>query len=298
MASSYLLHMDSHFNRALWLIGLVLVLGGCTPEPLPITLEQAPVKLVIASQVIPGDIMIVTVTKSFGALTFDENEDDADQGDAILQQLLVDSALVTIAYEGIVDTLFVVPDVPGVYWSVSTPQILNTTYELNALDYRTGLTASAQAEMLEQATFNTITATNTSTDNIDRMELAFEFDDIGPESNWYVMTAFPTDVNSGSGDPFNENEIPTTTLLLSDSQFSSDVISGSHEVLEFTADTLVVQLSHISREYHDYLALRAQGGDLLTSVLNEPINYPSNVENGYGYFLTHYPDVKVVLVDE
>ena len=290
--------MASHFKLSLWVLGAALLLGSCTPDPLPITLDQAPVKLVIASQVIPGDIMIVTVTKSFGALSFDENADSTEAADALLQQLLVDSALVTISYEGLVDTLFVVPDLPGVYWSVGTPQVLNTVYTLDVFDHRTGLSASAEAEMYEQATLNTITATNTSTDNIDRLELEYAFDDVGPEDNWYVISTFPTDSDVGSGDPFNENEIPTSTFLLTDHEFEGDLIAGTHEILEFTADTLIVQLSHISREYYDYLALRQQGGDLLTSVLNEPINYPTNVDNGYGYFLTHYPDLKVVLVED
>lgn len=276
---------------------LTVALIGCLPEPLPIALEQAETRLVIASQVVPGEIMIVTVSKSFGALTF--SEEDGDPGDELLDQVLVESAEVTVSYDGIVDTLFAVEGLPGFYFSVETPQILNTTYRLDVFDPETGLVVSADAEMLEFVPLDAVTATFESTDFFDETTLNYTFTDPAGVSNWYMLNVFELDDLDGSGNMiFSTTGSAVSTTLITDQSFNTSEISGSIELFEFDDDSLVVSFSNISEEYFDYLTLREQGGDLLTSLLNEPINYPSNVRNGYGYFLTHYPDVQVVAVGE
>ena len=56
-------------------------------------------------------------------------------------------------------------------------------------------------------------------------------------------------------------------------------------------DSLVMTLSNINEDYFNFLSLRKRSQNLFTEIVNEPINYPTNVENGLGFFNTHFPDI-------
>ena len=46
-----------------------------------------------------------------------------------------------------------------------------------------------------------------------------------------------------------------------------------------------------------YLNLRKKSENLFSQITQEPINYPSNVQGGYGFFNTHIPDVRFFLLN-
>jgi hypothetical protein len=54
---------------------------------------------------------------------------------------------------------------------------------------------------------------------------------------------------------------------------------------------VIVTLSNVSKGYFDYLSARQRGGSGFAGALGEPITYPSNIVNGYGYFSSHYPSI-------
>ena len=69
--------------------------------------------------------------------------------------------------------------------------------------------------------------------------------------------------------------------------------SHSHDEIDVTfEDSLMILLSNISEGYYSFLMSRERSGNFLAEATNEPINYPSNVENGLGYFNTHYPSLR------
>ena len=63
-------------------------------------------------------------------------------------------------------------------------------------------------------------------------------------------------------------------------------------------DTAVVMFSNISEEYFRFLDARARGGNIISSVTGEPINHPTNVQGGYGYFNTHNPSIRQVVIKD
>jgi len=280
---------------------LAVLLTGCLPDPLDIELEQAPVKLVISSQVVPDRAMFVTVSKSFGALQFSEEEEDSLSSDEI-DQLLVRNALVTVSYNGITDTLIALPDdAPGVYLSLNTPQFLNTTYTLNVYDPETDQSVSSQAEMLAQVTLDTAYASRSTTGSgglfeVDVTTVNYRFNDPPNEDNWYMVNFYANNTDSSSA--FNNDNVPTVTEVLADATFENSSYAGEVEIFDWPQDTIFVAISNISEEYYDYLNVRQRTGNVLSQVLSEPIEHPSNVIGGYGYFLTHFPDVEVVAVNE
>ncbi|MGL4598052.1 MAG: DUF4249 family protein, partial [Bacteroidia bacterium] len=56
-------------------------------------------------------------------------------------------------------------------------------------------------------------------------------------------------------------------------------------------DTIAVTISNISKGYYEFLSAFKRSGSFVNQLSGEPINYPTNVENGYGYFIAHYPSI-------
>ena len=63
-------------------------------------------------------------------------------------------------------------------------------------------------------------------------------------------------------------------------------------------DSVAIALSNISESYYEFLKKREKGGNVFTELTNEPINYPSNVKGGFGFFNTHFPDVEYFDLNE
>jgi hypothetical protein len=280
-------------NIAIFSAFFGLFLTSCIPKPIPIELGTAETKLVVSSQVIPNATMIVTLSKSFGVLSFSEENGDTT-GQELLDQLLVDSAIITISYSGFTDTLYPIPSAPGLYASIGTPSLINTDYTLNIYDPELNQTVWSTAEMLEQVQFDSVTAIIDSTALFTYTDVTFSFQDLSGEN--YYMVNFYSESNDSvqSGSPFQAGQnIPTETVLLHDQTFSG-TYSDTHRLWEWEEDSLFVSISNISQEYFEYLTLRQKSGNFFTDLVKEPINYPSNIEGGYGYFTTHFPDVKLV----
>lgn len=275
----------------------LLILLGCVPKPIPIELEQAEQKLVVASQVIPNSVMVMTLSRSMDTKGFNSNNDSLTQ--EVLDQLLVDSGLVTISYNGITDTLFY-SGLPGVFVSLNTPQYLNTTYYLKAKDYITGMEVTSTAFMLNQVNFDTVSASIDSNNFFKEITVDFTFDDPSQETNWYMVN-FYAEADTGStsgGVDLSENEnIKQETIILSDKNFTNSNVSVSHKLIDWEQDTVFVSISNISEGYYNYLNARLRSGNLFTSIVSEPVNHPTNIEGGYGFFTTHVPSLRTVKVD-
>src|SRR3990170_7404578 len=74
-------------------LALIIIMWGCLPEPLDV--QGIPVvkpQIVVSTQIIPDQSVVVLLTKTFGAL---DASDDSDL-EELLKQIAVDDASVTI----------------------------------------------------------------------------------------------------------------------------------------------------------------------------------------------------------
>ena len=62
-------------------------------------------------------------------------------------------------------------------------------------------------------------------------------------------------------------------------------------------DTLAVMLSNVEEDYYNFMKLREDTRFGLAAAIGEPINYPSNVEGGLGFFSLYAPDVRVFILE-
>lgn len=211
---------------------------------------------------------------------------------------MVNNAFVTISYDGIIDTLFHDSNFPGVYVSFQTPIFTNTSYNLYVYDSLTKEEVTSQATMLRQVQFDSVEAKFEKFQDLTDIKVKFSFTDPANEENWYMVNFYKFNNDSlQSNDPFLEDSTSNETLLISDKTFNNQVYQGEYNLFNWTNDTIFVSISNISKPYFEYLDARKKSGTLFTNLVKEPINYPTNINGGYGFFNAHFPDVAIVEVE-
>lgn len=274
------------------------LLMGCVPEPLPLTLPQYEQKIVVGAQVIPDYLMVVGLTRSFTALSSAGNSGSGD--DDLFDQILVDSALVTITSSQGIDTLFSIA--PGVYASLNELEQPGGLYTLEVYDYDIDERVTATTAMQRNIPLDTVfSSADYSGDTT--MYAHLEFTDPVDEDNFYLLTVF--------------SQNPTEAAL--DINFFFDNGSNNLEYQEIFTDrdsngvnfkrmiafpnlskndSVVVSLANVSEDYYAFLLARSRSGNLLSDITNEPINYPSNVNDGLGFFNAYYPSLRFLQLGE
>lgn len=288
------------FQAFLVLFALVSLHTACnlSPKPLDIAIEEPPQRLVISSYWIPPQGAIFTFTRTFSALL---GEDSIDLNDAyIIDRVLIDDASALIRYNGTVDTLFKIG--PGVYGSLNTTQFLATDYVLELTDLETQQTVRAVTRFLPKILLDTLYPVQRILPNLGDtiFTFKFQFTDIPGVENFYLATY--TDINtlaenfSLGGGFLNFNQIQFNVFT---DKNNGDGVSISYQpdIGGGAGDTIVVALSNISKGYYEYLAAYKRSGNLLSQLTGEPVNLPSNVEGGYGYFSLTRPSAKTVILN-
>lgn len=276
----------------------ILLLFSCTPDPIDIEIPSFQPKLVVASQIIPNQVMVVGLSMSFSALSNAENQGDTANSN-FLDSVLVEHALVTVSYSGKTDTLYKVQ--PGIYVSLNTLQQDYGVYTLYVKDSVSGNEVTATSVILPKVSFDNVTPIITKNPGDTVIQVQYSFTDIPGVDNWYVVNYYvkKPEADSTSFDLNTFNSIGSSQLLssfelLSDKTFGGPAYSKT-TTLEGAApsDTIAVAVSNISEGYYKFLTAYKRTRTILNQLTGEPITYPSNVYNGYGYFSTHYPDIRV-----
>ena len=288
---------------------LIILLGvlffSCLPKEKEVKINKFSEKLVVNSQVIPNNIMLVSLTRSFSILS-DGYTPSSDEGgntmtNDLMNKVLVEDAIVTVSYSNNIDTLYMLA--PGMYASLTTPQYKDVEYTIHAIDKSHNLEITATEKMLSQVEFNS--AEFVYEEGI--LNFKFSFDDPS-EINYYMLNIFRKNGN-GNTDP---NKVDINTFLsngnayiggdvFTDLNFNGTTTAAkiklSNYVPAATQDTMIVTISNISIGYFNYLSVRNKvNNNIMSQVFNEPINYPTNVQNGLGFFSTHFPDTKVLIL--
>lgn len=265
---------------------LPILIFSCRPKDIDINVESQDPKFVVFSHVIPNSYMLISLTKSFSAL---EPQDSVN-----IEDLLVGGAAVSVKFDN--ETVDFYELAYGLYASLETPTTAGINYELTAIAGNDTITALST--MLAQSTFETVTPVITKTPTDTTTSINITFNDNPSEDNWYIINVYkkdPTAETDGiDGVNFfgNGSNVLAKTVLLSDDQIPGMYTSTLKLDNVHHTDSIVVTLSNIGEDYFNYLNLKQGTGNVFTSLNLEPVNYPSNVDNGYGFFNTHYPDIR------
>ena len=288
--------MTRRLNIGFMRITMYLLMGGtivsgCLPEPLDV--KGVPVvkpQIVVSTQIIPDQSVIVLLTKTFGAL---DASDDSDP-EELLKQIAIDDAIVTIA--GPRGTYELEPLENGLYGGLIIPFEVGEEYELKV-----------NSESLGEVSAVTTVKPLVSFDDI-KAELVFNgFDDTlaqityrlsdPVEQNWYMLNVQQIESDEILDDLLNPRAF---TRLMDDQNFNGGTHQETFRVFPrdfIPGDTIAVLLSNISKDYHDFIDLRLDNRFSFVEYLSEPVNYPSNVKGGRGFFNLYIPDVKIFVLE-
>ncbi len=287
----------SFFVSVFTVSAISMLVEGCVPQPIDINVEPAESKLVVASQAFPSQTVLVALTKSFSPLAPLSNNDSISQAD--VDKIIVSNAFVTLTYNSRIDTLQMIT--PGVYISFNTLLSDYTTYSLYAKD-ASGAEITAVTSLLPQVKFDTVYPYITRSPEDTVVSVHYELTDNTSQENFYVVNFILKQPSKGGsldlGSYFSSgsNKILSSFDLLTDDSFTSGKLTKdiaiSSDIVTYK-DTIAVEVAHISKDYYEFLTVYRRSGNPINQLTGEPINYPSNVRNGYGYFNMHYPDGKI-----
>lgn len=272
---------------------VALFLSSCLPDPLEV--EGIPVvtpTIVVSSQIVPEESVVILLTKSFGAL--DASEDSDPQ--TLLDQIAVTDALVLVEHGGITDTLGHLGN--GIYGGVDVELVPGIDYNLRVTSVSLG-TVTATTQVKPQVQFTDVEAILYPDSFDDTLaQVTYSFRDPAPENNWYMINAIKVE-----RDDLEENLLDPRdfVLLRDDALFNGGAYTETFRIFprEFSeGDTLALYLSNVSEEYYDFLQMRIDNRLNLVEFISEPLNYPTNVKGGLGFFNLNLPDVRIVFLEE
>jgi hypothetical protein len=261
----------------------LILLTSCRPKNIDINVKAAESKLVVFTHVIPDNIMIVALTKSFSVLDGNTTAD--------FSNLLISGATVQMKFNG--ETFNFYELNPGIYASFEKAFQVNENYELFACYGKD--TIHSYTNMLAKINFNSITPIIDKNSSDTNVFINYSFNDIKGIDNWYLINVYKKLQNSSSTDFVNyfnngANAL-IKTILISDKEFG-DTYSSKDKLdnLKYN-DSIVVTLSNINESYFNYLNQKNGTGSVFTQLNIEPITYSSNIINGYGFFNAHFPQI-------
>ena len=259
---------------------------SCIPEPLPVkgipTLEP---KIVVSSQFIPDEGLVVFVSRSLGALDAGENSEPEE----LIQQLAITDATVVFINGSERDTLISLGN--GFYGGIDLNTEDNVVYELIVSNPEFG-EVNAFTKQLSFINFDDIEADIIFNEFDSLARITYTMND-PVEENFYMINVQRYSSTQELTSLLNPRIF---TKLFDDTKFNGQTYSETFNVLfqEFLpGDSIAVSLTNISEPYYQYLKLRNDSRFGFSEFASEPINFPTNVKGGLGWFNLHTPDIRL-----
>lgn len=289
--------MDLNFKYIREILYSTLAIGSvmitsCLPDPLPVDdIPQLKPKIVVSSQILPDQSIVIFLTKSIGALDASDNSDP----DELLQQIAINDAVVIIYNDEISDTLTFIGS--GLYSGNSIDFQEEKTYSLKVESPSMG-SVSSSTEVKRQVLFESVEGRIYDNGYDTLADIAYSFVD-PPGKNYYMVNVQRYYSELEAEDLLNPRIF---THLETDNHFEGQL--RSNEILVFggrdffPGDTVGVFLSNISQPYYDFIEVRLDSRFNFADFLGEPANYPTNISGGLGFFNLHIPDVRILVLEE
>jgi hypothetical protein len=275
------------------LVGIALgsmLFWSCIPDPLEVRgVPGVNPQIVVSSQILSDQSLVVLLTKSFGAL---DASDDSDP-EELLDQLAINDAIVILTGNAGTDTLTFISS--GIYGGLTRPLQGEQRYTLQVKSPTMGeVTASTIAK--NPVRFDEIEAGLIFNGFDDTLaQVTYKLTDL-PGRNFYMLNVQRIRRESLERQLLNPRAF---IRLVTDESFDGTEYSERFRVFptDFSdGDTLAVYLSNISEEYYRFMKLRVDNRFSFVEFLGEPINYPTNVVGGKGFFNLYLPDIRTFIL--
>lgn len=290
--------MVSGFSRKSQLLGYGIALvsvafwWSCLPDPLEVrNVPRAKTEIVVNTQIIPDESLVVFLTKTFGALEASDNSDPFE----LLSAITVNDATVILDGPASSDTLLFLGT--GVYGGVELPLRAGDVYTLRVNSPSLG-TVQATTTVTPQAHFESLSLKrhfNGYDDTLMQVSYAIKDPD---DRNFYMINVQRLTLRDDLVEHLLDPHV--YTRVIDDSEYNGMVITDTLHATprDYAAgDTVAVFLSNIQEPYYNFIKLRLDNRMGFVEFVSEPVNYPSNVEGGRGFFNLYIPDIRVFVVE-
>ncbi len=265
---------------------IIVVMTSCIPDPIEVrnVVEEKP-KIVVSSEIL-GSTVTILLTKSIGPLDANANTSWV----SLLTDIVVSDATVRIQSGS--GQFYTLNYHDGAYSTSSMPLIVGQTYTLNVGSTKYGL-VTATTILQPQVKFTNISA-EMNVNGRDSLALVnYSFAD-KRGSNWYMVSGQHLTGNDPGAKVLNPR---VTYRMYDDVAFEGGIKKDTFKILfdeVAPGDTVNIRLSSITKEYYDYMKLRQDTRFGIEAALGEPVNYPTNVVGGLGFFNLYMPDSRTL----
>lgn len=283
--------VEKYWRGLVFMISTAVFGVSCIPDPLDV--EGLPVikpQIVVSSQIIPDQSLVVLLTRSFSALDADSDSDPEE----LINQIAVTDAEVTVTGpDGSYDLL---PVALGFYGGIVIPFEAGQEYTLHVSSPTLG-EVYATTTVKPQVGFDAINASlyyNGFTDTL--AQITYRLQDPAGE-NWYMINVQEVERVDIVENVINPRAF---TKLMDDIEFDGAMHEETFRVFprEYDpGDTIAVSISNISEEYYKFMEMRQDNRFSLVEFLGEPVNYPTNVSGGKGFFNLYLPDIRTFVLE-
>lgn len=274
-----------------WIVVLALATSSCLPDPLEVkSVPRARAEIVVSSQIIPDESLVVLLTKTFGALEASDNSNPF----ALLDQIALNDAFVALEGPDGIDTLQFLGN--GLYGGELLSLRPGNTYHLHVNSRSLGR-VRATTDVKRQAEFEEIDAElyyNGFGDTL--AQITYTVSD-SEDKNFYMVNVQEVELEDVIENLLNPRAF---TVLMTDEGFDGQRYTERFRVFPrdyHPGDTIAVTLSNISEDYYNFMKLRLDNRYSFVEFISEPVNYASNVEGGRGFFNLYVPDVRFFVLE-
>jgi hypothetical protein len=248
-------------------------------------------EIVVNTQIIPDESLVVFLTKAFGALEASEDSDPFD----LVSAISVDDATVILDGPTSSDTLLFLG--AGVYGGLDLTFTPGDIYTLRVISPSLG-TVQATTTVKPKVSFESLSLRrhfNGYDDTL--MQVSYTIRD-PEERNFYMINVQRLSLRNDLVEQLLDPHV--YTRVIDDTEYSGTVITDTLHATPrnyAAGDTVAVFLSNIQGSYYDFIKLRLDNRMGFVEFISEPVNYPSNVEGGRGFFNLYIPDIRLFVVE-
>ncbi len=281
--------------KVVFLLSILALFYSCRkPEPLDIKMPQQKDAPVISATITDAEGVVVSAGYSMESI---RNISDRNGHGKIPRDILVDSGMVRISEgNGATHNLYRLS--PGVYGSNELELKDGSSYTLHVTDPKKGTTATATTTYYVQPQGSSVTPVYKGIRNGDTLcTLQVAIPDAQKDAKYFIgytttkqlrenvkVMSGPAGQNMSAMATFEPKQLE---LLQSN---ASTALNHSFTIKASAGDTLVVQIGRVDGGYYKYLQAYKRTGYLINQLTGEPINLPTNVQTGYGYFALCKPN--------
>lgn len=269
----------------------LILLFSCQPKPLEIEVKQSEPQLTVSSAAPDEHTVVVSAGYSINSMV--SLGDTVNGGVDLPDNMLLEDGIVTLAAEGRTpDTLY--PIASGLYANRNMQLEKGASYTLTVYDHNKGLAGVATTPYFPLPAIDSLSPEVTRKHGDTLVTLHLKLSGAGADDFYFVSynTAAAERVLQRSPYALAATLAafsPKQLTLLSAADIKNGCIRRAIPLGCKGTDTLLVHTGKIDKAYFDYLTAYKKSGSLINQLTGEPINLPTNIATGLGFFSLSTP---------